>query len=159
METYVINWKGPYDIESIETLSDKSVIYLITGYKKSKRTISTYIGITERFVGARFYDRGHKHNLITREKKIWLGEVKNKKPDRQDLELLESLLVYFWQCDLNNKKKVYPPQPTAVINRWYNKNSTLRSRIVHEAQKLDDVIYWDGEVWHCSKKMEVLQNE
>jgi len=158
METYVVNWSGPYDLDSIDNLSDKSVIYLITGYQEAKKTISTYIGITERFVGSRFYDKGHKHNFINRDLKIWLGNVKNKTPDRGDLELLESLLVYFWQCDLNDKKKVYPPTATAVINRWYNKNGKLRRRIVHEAQVLDDVIYWDGNVWHVSKKMEVLEN-
>ena len=158
MKTYIVNWNGPYDIERLDKGYNKSIIYLITGFQKSRKTISTYIGITERCVTSRFYDRNHKHCLITRDKKIWLGTVKNKKPNRNDLELLESLLVYFWQCDLNQKKKVNPPEPTAIINRWYNTNNQLRKRISHPAQHLDDVIYWDGEYWHHSQRMDVFED-
>ena len=86
---------------------------------------------------------------MTREREYWFGQIiSDKELLRNDLEIVESLIVFFWQPHLNDLKKKFPPEPIIVINRWYDKNEKLRMKKIHEGQKLDDVIFWDGKVWH-----------
>jgi hypothetical protein len=149
MKTYIVKWQGPFDDFEIEKLNAAFGLYLITGYQKAKRTKDIqYCGITEKDLSKRLA-KHHKKDLVTREREYWFGQiVSTSELQRVDLELVESLIVYFWQPQLNEKKKKNPPEPTVVISRWYDKNKKLRRRNTHEGQNLDDVIFWDGEEWH-----------
>lgn len=159
MKTYVIQWNGPYDDSSIFNVDDGIGLYLITGYKKFERNNSIqYCGITEQNFKTRLTNGHHKSASITREREYWIGRIKSDRPiSRFDLELTESLLIYFWQPALNEKKRKNPPEPTVIINRWYSTSGLLRKRIIHEAQKLHDVIYWDLDYWHLSEKLYIFE--
>ena len=161
IETYVIHWFGPYHGVDVKFLPEKSVIYLVTGLQKSKKVItSEYIGITEQFVSSRFNDKTHKPKRINRKKEIWVGKLQNKRPLRSNLEIIESVLVYFWQPDLNDKKKCRPPNDsTAILNLWHTIDDVLRKHKRHAAQKLHDFIYWDGELWHVSERLKVYEDQ
>lgn len=158
MKNYIVNWQGPYDDTELSNIDDNLGLYLITGFQKFKKTnLIQYCGITEQLFSKRLGNSHHKKDLITRDRKYWIGKiVSESQVQRVDLEFVESLIVYFWQPDLNEKKKQKPPSPTVVINRWYDINGILRKRIIHEAQKLHDVIFWDGEYWHLSDSLKVF---
>ncbi len=159
MNSYVIEWSGPYDDDEISDVDESKGLYLITGFQKFKRTHAIqYCGITERNFKKRFNDVEHKKEFVTRERKYWLGKIlSNTTVLRNDLELVEGLIIYFWQPELNVLKKSTPPNPTVIINRWYDKDGNLRRRIMYEAQRLHDVIFWDGESWHLSDSLKVYQ--
>lgn len=149
MKTYIVKWYGPFADEEVEQINFSNGLYLITGFQKGKRIKDIqYCGITE-VVLAKRLARHHKKELVTREREYWLGQVvTDMLPMRQDLELIESLIIYFWQPQLNEQKRKNAPAQTVVINRWYDKAGNLRRRSQHQAQQLDDVIFWDGEDWH-----------
>lgn len=157
MNSFVIEWSGPYDDDEISDINESNGLYLITGFQKFKRNhVIQYCGITERNFRKRFNDLDHKKELVTRERKYWLGNIRsNTTIVRKDLELVESLIVFFWQPELNVHKKRTPPSPTVIINRWYNKEKNLRRKIMYEAQRLHDVIFWDGESLHLSDSLKV----
>jgi len=161
MKTYIINWQGPYEDEDLNTIDDNSGLYLITGYQKHKKTeLIQYCGITEQNFATRLNNNHHKKELITRDRKFWIGKIKSdKKITRDDLEIVEKLIIYFWQPILNEKKKYSLPSPTVVINRWYYTNGVIRKRIKHEAQKLHDVIFWDGTDWHLSDRLRLFSED
>jgi hypothetical protein len=150
MKTYVVNWQGPFNDDEIENLKTKFGLYLITGYEKRKRTKKIhYCGITSLGLSGRIA-RHHKKDMVTREREYWIGQI--VAPDnlvRDDLEFVESLIVYFWDPTFNEKKTKNPPHnPTAVINRWYDKDNQLILSKIHEVHALGDVIFWDGQMWH-----------
>lgn len=149
MKTYIVKWYGPFTDEEVEQHSFANGLYLITGLQKGKRIKDIqYCGITEGVLAKRL-TRHHKKDLITREREYWLGKVETDMLLlRQDLELIESLIIYFWQPQLNEQKRKNAPAQTVVINRWYDKVGNLRRRSQHQAQQLNDVIFWDGEDWH-----------
>jgi hypothetical protein len=161
MRTYIVNWQGPYNDEDLNNIDDNLGLYLITGYQKHKKTeLIQYCGITEQNFATRLNSNHHKKELITRNRKFWIGKIKSdKKIIRDDLEIVEKLIVYFWQPVLNEKKKYSLPSPTVVINRWYDTNGNLRKRITHEAQKLHDVIFWDGMYWHLSDRLRLFTED
>ena len=157
MNTYIIKWRGPFNDNELLNNDESHGLYLITGFQKYKRTENIqYCGITERKFFQRLNDVEHKKGLVPRERQFWLGKIiSNSEVMRSDLEKVESLIIYFLQIELNVLKKVNAPKPTAIINRWYDKEGNLRKNIRHEAQKLEDVIMWDGELWHFSNRLKI----
>lgn len=149
MKTYIVKWFGPFTDAEVEQVNFANGLYLITGYQKGKRTQDIqYCGITETNLAKRLA-RHHKKDLVTREREYWLGKiVTDIQPARQDLELIENLIIYFWQPQLNEQKRKNPPDQTVVISRWHDKAGNLRRRTQHQAQQLEDVIFWDGDNWH-----------
>lgn len=148
MKTFVVNWTGPYSKDDLD--DNKSGLYLITGYEKHKKTkLSCYCGITNN-LGQRLGNYHHKADRITQVREYWLGKFVNCRNTTKNLKIVEKLIVYFWQDNLNLndllKKRI--PEPTTVISRWFNQDEDIRHNISHEAQKLDDVILWDGKYWY-----------
>jgi len=144
--TVIVDWRGPYSFEDIaETPELGNGLYLATGKLKYQRepTIQ-YCGITE----GSFYERFKKHhkvNEINREQEFWLGKINY--PDdasRYFLEMAESIIIYFWQPELNEKKKVKMPKPITLISKWFKKDLSPRLRQHPMCKGLHDVLSFDG---------------
>jgi hypothetical protein len=159
MKLYIVNWFGPYTDENIKSCDISLGLYLITGKQKHERSKSIqYCGIAKLAVHKRISNGHHKKELITRERQYWIGQVvSTNKLTRADLEIIEDLIIYFWQPKLNEKKKFKFPSPTVVLNRWFNTDKVLRHKIKYEGQKLNDVIYWDGKHWHLSNSLKAFE--
>jgi hypothetical protein len=148
---FVIEWKGPfYDVNQIRDEDFENSFYLITGKTKYQKQgpFIQYCGISKkRSVFKRLTDKNHKHNMITREKEIWIGQFSNTKHNLHKwIELAESLIIYHWQVEQNvEKKNKAPKSPLGIINRWQTTNGEYRHNRVYPAQHLDDVIIFDGE--------------
>ena len=111
-EAIIIQWKGPYTHEMIEEMEEGNGLYLLGGkLKYERRNWIQYCGITEGTYKNRFYNH-HKISQIYRELNIWLGQIIfPKKFSRYYLEIAESIIVYFWQPELNEKKILTLPKP------------------------------------------------
>lgn len=147
--TVIVNWRGPYSYAEIEENSDwGNGLYLATGKLKYEREASIqYCGITEGSFITRIKSH-HKVHEISREQEFWVGTV-NYPTDvsRHFLEIAESIIIYFWQPELNDRKKVYAPKPITLVSKWFKKDGTPRLRQHTMCKDLDDVISWDGELW------------
>lgn len=148
--TIIINWKGPYTYDDIlENREWRNGLYLATGKQKYERGENSiqYCGITEGGYSTRFKGH-HKIHKITREQEFWLGEVTvPENASRHYLEIAETLIVYFWQPSLNERKKYTPPKPTTVINYWFKRDGKPRLNQKSVYKDLPDVLSWDGELW------------
>lgn len=144
-----INWHGPYDIHNVKDSKPYSGIYLLAGKRKYQRESEIqYCGITENAFYRRFANH-HTINEITREREIWLGElVYPEQWSREHLEAAEALIIYFWQPELNDKKKVNAPQKAiTVISHWLKRDGRPRMKQRAIYKDLDDVLSWDGRYW------------
>ena len=76
----VIDWYGPYDFEEAKSVARNdfySGLYLCTGrckYERGRPKIQ-YVGIAQKAMHTRVNDAHHKLSLVTKDRKIWLGEV------------------------------------------------------------------------------------
>ena len=147
--TIIIEWQGPYNLEEIKEDSDwGDGLYIATGILKNKQTEEIqYCGLTE----GGFYGRlssHHKIISITRNQQFWIGEVVYlKKPTRFHMEMAESIIIYFWQPTLNERKTAYPPKPVTLISYWLKPDGSPRLRQHKLCKDLDDVLSWDGKYW------------
>ena len=148
--TVILEWCGPYSYDEIEENKNwENGLYLATGKLRYEREATIqYCGITE----GSFYRRmknHHKIDEINREQEFWIGTIKY--PDsvsRYYLEMAESIIVYFWQPTLNERKKIVAPTPITLINKWFKKDRTTPRLRQHSMCKdLDDVLSWDGNYW------------
>lgn len=97
-------------------------------YQHGPATVQ-YIGLSSR-LSTRLNGRHHKLAKITREAKLWLGEVataevpgKKVKKTSAILDSAEWLHAFFLKLPLNEKKTMRPPQkPCTVLNRWWKKD-------------------------------------
>lgn len=147
--TIKIHWYGPYGEDDLNELDGGNGLYLFTGKKKYQRSDSAiqYFGITEQSYKGRF-NQHHKLNEISRDLGVWLGEISYpNEHNRSHLETAESIMVYFWQPELNDKKKYTPPNPTTVISHWFTRDGKPRKNQLSIYRNLPDVIAWDGEYW------------
>jgi hypothetical protein len=148
--TIKINWYGPFEDVSDIDVDKGGGLYMITGKRKYQRSDPEiqYIGITTTTYKTRFANH-HKFNLVNRECCIWLGKIDYPKEySTEHLKMAESIMVYFWQPELNEKLKANPPsQPTNVISHWFRKNGKVRRKKKSIYKKLPDVICWDGSHW------------
>ena len=147
--TLIIEWQGPYTLEELKEDSDwGDGLYIATGKLKNKQTEEIqYCGITE---GGFFYrlSNHHKINEITRNQRFWIGDiVYPKRPSRDHMELAESIIIYFWQPTLNERKKVSPPKPITIIGHWLKSDGSPRFRQHPLCKDFDDVLSWDGKLW------------
>lgn len=147
--TVIVDWRGPYEKATIKQNSQWSNgLYLASGLLKHKQTEEVqYCGITEGSFATRFANH-HAIPQIARKLRIWIGEVSYpQQATRHYLEIAESILIYFWQPELNDKKTVYPPKPVTLINRWYKPDRTPRYRQHPMCKEINDVLSWDGQLW------------
>ena len=149
MVTFILNWYGPYTLDDLENEKKSgNGLYLITGKQAYERQSAIqYCGITE----GSFYNRiknHHKKEYVKKEMSFWLGIFTYpKKITRNELELAEKIIIYFWQPSLNEKKKISIPKPTTIINQWFKKDETPRYNQCDIYRDLSDVISWDGKLW------------
>lgn len=143
-----MNWQGPYSLEEACESGLGNGLYLLTGKRRYERNEQIqYCGITEGLYRNRFRQH-HKAFEITREQKIWLGSVAYPvEHTRTHLETAESIIVYFWQPNLNERKKFRPPRPTALISHWFKPDGSPRYNQMSIYADLHDVLCWDGELW------------
>ncbi|WP_421549611.1 hypothetical protein [Pseudomonas sp. QD4] len=147
--TLIVEWRGPLTLEEIESNPEWSNgLYMATGRLKYERSASIqYCGITE----GSFFSRlryHHKVDQIFREQRFWLGSVKYpSEVSRHYLELVESMIIYFWKPALNERKKLSSPKSITLINRWFKKDNTPRYRQHTLCKDIEDVISWDGNLW------------
>ncbi|OCH43724.1 hypothetical protein [Aliivibrio fischeri] len=147
--TIIVEWYGPYTYDDIYDNPEwNNGLYLATGKRKHEREASIqYCGITEGSFINRFKNH-HKIPEITREQEFWLGEVAYpSEVSRHYLEMAESMIVYFWQPTLNDRKKLSIPRPITLINKWYKKDCSPRYRQHTLCKDLADVLSWDGYLW------------
>ncbi len=147
--TVIIKWTGPFTYDDIKYQPDwGNGLYLATGKLKHEREASIqYCGITE---GSFIYrlKNHHKIHEITREQEFWIGTVEYpSEASRHFLEIAESIIIYFWQPTLNERKRFHPPKPTTIISKWFKKDGSPRLRQHPLCKDLDDVLSWDGEIW------------
>jgi len=158
-KTYVIEWQGPFTLKEINEIKDKKSsgsLYLVSGLQRYQHgeSVIQYIGISSRGAAIRFKDKGHKGELVQRERQYWLGHITNaSEKNRDNLELAEHVLIYTCKAPLNkNKKDNAPHEPAIIANRWLNKTGdTYRQRRLWPVQKdVPDIILFDGDhVWTC----------
>ena len=148
-KTVILHWKGPFSFEEIESRSDMGCgVYLATGKLRHKKTKDIqYCGITERSFLKRLKNH-HKVNEINREQEFWFAEiVYPRKHSRTLLELAESIIIYFWQPTLNDRKKLSQPRQITLVNHWFKKDGSPRRNQHPMCKDLKDVLCWDGELW------------
>lgn len=147
--TVIVDWRGPFSYSEIEVHPELgNGLYLATGKLKYERESTIqYCGITEGSFINRFKNH-HKVHEINREQEFWLGKVKYPaEASRYFLEMAESIIIYFWQPELNDRKKVMTPKPITLISKWFKKDSTPRLRQHSMCKNLDDVLSFDGTLW------------
>jgi hypothetical protein len=147
--TIVIHWRGPYTEEEVMESNEANGLYLLAGIQKYKqRNEIQYCGITEGKFRRRLTEKHHKMPKIHRKLNIWLGQIKYPiVHNRYHLELAEAMIIYFWQGDLNSRKRDGVPKPTTVISQWYKKNGDPRFNQHPLCKNLHDVLSWDGAYW------------
>lgn len=158
--TVIVEWCGPYSYYEIEENKHwGNGLYLATGKLRYEREATIqYCGITEGGFHRRMKNH-HKIHEINREQEFWIGTIKY--PDsasRYYLEMAESIIVYFWQPTLNERKKIIAPTPITLISKWFKKDNTPRLRQHSMCKDLDDVLSWDGNYWR-SGNLQVWQEE
>lgn len=161
-KNFVIEWKGPYYcIEDIKEEDFQNSFYLISGLQKSQRGESRvqYCGISYlRSVFSRLHDKKHKHEIVKRDKQFWIGKFSDKRLNTKDnIELAEHLIIYYWGTELNEKKtKTLPKEPVSIINIWKKTSGEFWLRRDYPVQYIDGVILYDGDSFWRAKKFTKL---
>lgn len=157
---FVVQWYGPFETleqlkywEKNNNTSFSFNLYLLTGKEKFQKKYSHYCGITkQQYIFQRLQKNHDKFPLIIRERNIWAGRFADpSQVDRENAELVESLIISYWQPQLNDKKKKYfPRESVGLINKWYNKQQKSLQNRRFPAQSLTDVVLYDKndeEIW------------
>lgn len=136
---YLLEWYGPFSTpkdviewENKQIGNGKTYLYLFKGKKKSKRSFSYYCGQAfGQTAGKRMTNKGHHiYEVIERpdELSIWVAKFQNKKPNKQDVNLVERLITSTMsqviitddKAILNQTNKLRPKSQIYLINEWYN---------------------------------------
>lgn len=156
LQTIFIHWHGPFLMEEIKCGSCSSGefakkllgngLYAVTGKLKGQHNARLqYIGITEKGYTTR-WDAKHIVHDVTREQKLWLGNVAYRKSTREILELAETMLVFFNdEVDLlNQKKRVNPPDEDCTLISMFFKKTTdeMYLKLPSIVRMLPEVLIW-----------------
>ena len=161
-KAYVVEWKGPYTDEQLNTMENKSesgCIYIVYGLRKYQRGNPKiqYIGITVKGAVIRVHQKGHPSENVVRARRYWFGHLSNvvQEATRSNLELIEHALIYTCKTDINKSKKYsHPKKPVVVINRWITPDDYYRENRTSPVQKaVPDVIVYDGTYFWKSDKL------
>jgi hypothetical protein len=147
--TVIVDWLGPYSYSEIEENPDwGNGLYLATGKLKYERDATIqYCGITEGSFIGRFKNH-HKVHRINREQEFWIGSIKYPSDtSRYFLEMAESIIIFFWQPTLNERKRISTPTSITLISKWFKQDGSPRHKQHPMCKNLDDVISWDGKLW------------
>lgn len=141
----VVDWYGPYTQAEARASSRSdydSGLYLGIGKLKHQKEGSRpqYVGLSKNL--SQRLPNHKKLPSITRDARIWLGEVgtaevagRKRKKTTVSLDAAEWALTYFMQIPLNRKKRLSPPdRPITLLNRWWRKDlETQWVRRPHQA--------------------------
>ena len=153
-KVFIIQWVGPFfTLEElkeweIENIDCKSNLYMFTGKEYRHRTVSDYVGITEQeYVYKRLNNNHGKFNKISKDLNIWVGHFScSDHATRENISIVETLLISSWQPNLNERKKIYYPYSSiCVINQWYKPNCCQYSNRIYSAQDMQDVIIYNRD--------------
>ena len=136
---YLLEWYGPFSTpkevlewENKQIGIGKTYLYLFKGKKKSKRTFSYYCGQAfAQTAGKRLTNKGHHIcEVIDRQNElsIWVAKFQNKKPNKQDVNLVEKLITSTMSqviiadenAIINQTNKLRPKSQIYLINKWNN---------------------------------------
>ena len=175
-KSITIHWQGPYPVdkenlgkgEFEDIFLEKGGLYIFTGktHNNEKKDGIRYIGIAEGNDKNSFWERFKRHPHLPKIKglKIWLGTIYYPRSKaREYLEESERILIYFVKPKLNTAKKVTPPEPLTVINKWHkpdnndwsNEPRFNKPKVLCD---LDDVLVWDGQYWWTSDKLRIFDD-
>lgn len=124
----VVDWFGPFSPEEARKAAAdfENGLYLGIGRRHYQHGPSTpqYIGLSKNLVSR--LANHHKLPDITRDARIWLGEIassnvpgKKAKKTPETLSSAEWAHAYFLALPLNERKRKKPPsRPVTVLNRW-----------------------------------------
>lgn len=151
MKIYCVSWRGPYSLDEIVSSDfadeDPNIIYILVGkriYERGDNKIQ-YIGISGQGARARLRYH-HKAENVRHDPTVWIGHIDKSDVERNDLELAESVLVYFSQPPLNEKKTSNAPKEScSVISRYYKKNGDVYKNQKSYLTMLPDVLMWSKE--------------
>ena len=132
---YLLEWYGPFSTpneviewEDKQIGNGKTYLYLFKGKKKSQRTFSYYCGQAfAQTAGKRLTNKAHHiYEVIERQKdlSIWVAKFQNKKPNKQDVNLVEKLITSAMSqviiedesAILNQTNKLGPKATVYLIN-------------------------------------------
>lgn len=125
----VVDWYGPFSPEEARKAAAdfEDGLYLGIGRRHYQHGPSTpqYIGLSKN-LPSRLANH-HKLPEITRDARLWLGEVassnvpgKKAKKTPETLSLAEWSHAYFLALPLNERKRKKPPsRPVTVLSRWW----------------------------------------
>ncbi len=152
-----VNWFGPLsgDLCAIRTIARDDFtdgLYMCVGMRPYQRKASLqYVGIGNP-LHARMHDGHHALPHVTRERKIWLGEIATAEPSgkkmkvtKASLDYAEWLHAYFLQLPLNDKKRSgLPTRSVTVLNRWWRASNYDRIRSNRPVPEWPDLIDFPG---------------
>ena len=161
---FTIEWVAPFfNIESLIKWEKEHnhtlnyLFYIVTGIPTNKQKIRSYCGISMNKAGY-IYNRylADKTHIVhyLRNEEIWIGKFSDNSPHtREDVELCETMIISYWQPELNIRKKAYyPNKSVTIINRWYKKDLQPREKNIYTAQTMPDLIIYDGSaIWGTEK--------
>ena len=126
-----IDWYGPYCLDAAKSAAEGDYdggLYLCIGKTRGQhhRRLQ-YIGKSNEKLHARLSGNHHKLKNVTRERKIWLGEIatgnvpgRKKHATPQSLQMAEWATARFLKLPLNdNLSESLPSRPVTVLNRWW----------------------------------------
>lgn len=170
-----IDWFGPYTLQEARNAAYKHYgggLYLCIGKLKGQHhTTPQYVGKSTSNLASRMLKDHHKLSLVTRARKIWLGEIvtgdvpgKKKTLTPQSVRLGEWALAHFLALPLNERLRAQPPdRPVTVLNRWWSTNyETPRKKRPH--MRWPDLIDYRGSpyathvVWFRAPGLKVISH-
>lgn len=138
-----IDWFGPYDLEGAKAAAQSDyahALYMCIGKRAYQREEAMqYVGIGKS-VYTRLHADHHKLQKVTKQRKIWLGEIATAEPSGKKLKVTKATLDFsewlharFMRLPLNEKKtKGLPSRSVTVLNRWFKTDyETMRKNRPH----------------------------
>jgi hypothetical protein len=126
-----LDWYGPYNLENARRSAYEDYeggLYLCSGKTKGQHHRGLqYVGKSNKALYTRLTENHHKLKLVTRDRKIWLGEIatgnvpgRKKHATPQSLQMAEWATAKFLNLPLNDKlRDNHPSRPVTVLNRWW----------------------------------------
>lgn len=146
----MLDWVGPFSYAKFQKRPESEVLYCAVTKGKKPKVI--YFGLTRQRIATR-----HKNHHVLKELKgkveiysIWFSHPNPRKPKKADLQLVEKILIYYWnKPDLINKSGLKsPPKHSAMLlSRWFDKDWKPQ-RKPKELKGMPDVLGWQKKgVW------------
>ena len=128
----MLHWFGPIKcIEDVAKWEHDNIehvcnLYIIEGKRPNARiTRHYYCGKTIQGVNKRLSNLGHHIEDLKTVDEIWMGCIRNVKPQKDDILILENIVTAYLSAEVGDKKmlnainKKFPKHQLCVINRWF----------------------------------------